>query len=263
MEARIVHDASEVYGFLKDKSRYDYTYQFSNLQKEQWNKVLCYGLYDRNEIKQLAMVSMGYGIPVLLAAGFSDKEYSTMLLKEIKQFLPRKFYTHIDNYSLEKVFSQDRISDLEEYMNMGLTDYTALDGKAADVAVRLGYDAIDSIKELMSASYPEAWLDDELVKLDENFGMFEKGRLISFAGIHAYSEEYQVAAVAHITTRPEYRGRGYAEKVTAALANSLKEKIRYIGLNVKVDNAPAISCYKKLGFTEAGRFAACEIEQEG
>ncbi len=263
MEIKVVHDTEEVFEFLKGKSRYDYTYQFSNLQKEQWNKVQCYGLYEDGELKQIAMVSMGYGIPVLLAAGFSDKEYSTMLLTEIKQFLPRKFYTHIDKSSLEKVFSQDRISDLEEYMNMGLTDYTALDGKSADMAVRLGYNNIKSIKELMSSSYPEAWLDDELIKLDENFGMYEDGRLISFAGIHAYSEQYQVAAVAHITTKPEYRGRGYAEKVTAALANSLKEKIRYIGLNVKVDNVPAIKCYKRLGFTEAGRFVACEIEQEG
>ena len=178
----------------------------------------------------------------------------------VKGFLPSKFYTHIDKATFEAVFSENRITDFEEYLNMGLCSYDTIYKNGNNGIVRLGYKDIEDIKELLSNSYPEAWLDDELVKLNENFGAYVDDKLVSFAGIHAYSEQYQVAVVAHITTLPEYRKRGYAEAVVAELLKSLMQKIQFIGLNVKANNLPAINCYKKLGFKEYGRFIACEIE---
>lgn len=260
MEVRVVHDVSIVYEFLKNKTRYNYIYQFSNLSPDPWKKVVCYGLFEGEEIKEITMINMNYHIPVVLAASFDNEKYSIELIKEIKKFLPSKFYTHIDKTTLEKVFDPNNIFELEEYMNMGLCDYDILDKKHDNKAVRLGFKDINTIKELISISYPGAWLDDDLVKLNENFGMYIDEKLISFAGIHAYSEQYQVAAIAHVTTHPDYRKRGYAEKVVEALSESLKAKVKFIGLNVKVNNLQAINCYKKLGFKEFGRFIACEIE---
>lgn len=260
MEVKIVHEISEVYEFLKDRNRYDHVYQFSNLSQNEWKNVVCYGLYDGNEIKEIAMMNINYEIPVLLAASFDNEKYNIELIKGIKEVLPTKFYTHIDKITLEAVFSQSNITDLEEYINMGLCNYELLSNDKRIEAERLGYKDIEAIRELISESYPEAWLDDELIKLNENFGIYNEGKLISFGGIHAYSEEYEVAAVAHVTTNPQYRRKGYAEKVVAALSGSLKEKIKYIGLNVKVNNFKAINCYKKLGFVEFGKFVACEIK---
>lgn len=259
MELRVIHDGSIVYEFLKNKNRYDYIYQFSNLSSKQWENVICYGLFDEGNLKEIAMLNVNYSIPVLLAASFDNTEYSIKLIRMLKQFLPSKFYTHIDRVTLERIFSEDSISELEEYMNMGLCNYELLYKMQSNKVVRIGYDNINSIKELISVSYPEAWLDD-LVKLNENFGIYVDEKLISFSSIHAYSEQYQVAAIAHVTTHPEYRKMGYAEKVVAELAKSLKKKIRFIGLNVKVDNIGAIKCYKKLGFKEFGRFVACVVE---
>lgn len=260
MEVKIVHDVGIVYEFLKNKTRYNYIYQFSNLTANQWQKLVCYGLFQGDEIKEIAMVCMNYDIPVLLATSSDNKKYSIELIKGVKRFLPVKFYTHIDKATLEAVFSQNNVYELEEYLNMGLCDYNALDKKCNSEAVRLGFKDINIIKELISKSYPEAWLDDDLVKLNENFGIFAKEKLISFAGIHAYSEQYQVAAVAHVTTLLQYRKQGHAENVVASLSKSLKEKVEFIGLNVKVNNVDAINCYKRLGFSEFGRFVACEIE---
>lgn len=268
MEVRVVHDVSIVYQFLKNKTKYDYVYQFSNLSPNQWKNVVCYGLFDGDEIKEIAMVIINYHIPVLLSVGFDDAKNNIELLKQIKRFLPPHFYAHIDKATLEEVFAQNNISELEEFMNMGLCNYDVLANKQANKqennqdieAVRLGVKELPAIKELMVASYPEAWLDDDLVKLNENFGIYIAGQLISFAGIHAYSEQYQVAAVAHVTTHPDYRKRGYADKVVKSLSNSLKGKIKFIGLNVKVNNFQAITCYKRLGFHEFGTFIACEIE---
>ena len=260
MEVRIIHENSIAYEFLKNKTRYDYIYQFSNLERNNWKNVVCFGLYDEEKLQEIAMLNINYQIPVLLGATFSDARYNVELMKRIKGMLPPKFYTHMDKITLETVFSEDNILDLEEYKNMGLCDYEQISTVKNNEAERLTFKNIDEIKELISESYPEAWLDDELVKLNENFGIYKEGKLISFAGIHAYSEEYQVAAVAHVATHPEFRRKGYAEKVVLALSNSLKEKVRYIGLNVKADNFKAINCYKKLGFQEFGNFVACEIE---
>jgi RimJ/RimL family protein N-acetyltransferase len=262
MEVRIIHEVSTVYEFLKNKTRYDYIYQFSNLEINNWRNVVCFGLYHEEKLKEIAMLNINYDIPVLLSATFSGAGYNIELIKRIKKLLPTKFYTHMDKNTLDTVFSQDNILALEEYINMGLCDYEQLSTVKNNEAGRLTFENIEEIKELISKSYPEAWLDDELVKLDENFGIYKADKLISFAGIHAYSEKYQVAAIAHVTTLAEFRRKGYGEKVVAALSNSLNNKIKYIGLNVKADNTNAINCYKKLGFKEFGSFVACEIEMD-
>ncbi len=260
MEVRIIHNPSVVYKFLENKTKYNYIYQLNDLSIKEWENVVCYGLFDNSKLKQIAILIINYEIPVLLAASFENEKYNTELIKRIRKFLPAKFYTHIDRETLESVFLQNNISELEEYMNMGLCEYNILDKKYENESVRLGFNDLNDIKELIMESYPEAWLDDNLVKLNENFGIYYNGKLISFAGIHAYSEEYQVAAIAHVTTHPDYRKRGYGEKVVSTLLKSLKNKIKFIGLNVKVNNFSAINCYKKLGFKEFGRFIACEVE---
>lgn len=260
MEVKIIHDSNEVYEFLKNKTRYNYIYQFSNLEPKEWKNVICYGLYVGSELKEIATLCTKYDIPVLLAASFENEEYNTELIKRIKKFLPPSFYTHIDKSTLEDVFNKNDISESEELMNMGLCDCNALNKECESETMRLGFNDLNQIKELLTRSYPEAWLDDELVKLNENFGITAQGKLVSFAGIHAYSEEYQVAAVAHVTTHPHYRKKGYGEKVVSSLSKDLKDKIKYIGLNVKVDNFPAINCYRKLGFKGFGSFVACVIK---
>lgn len=258
MKVKIIHHRETVYEFLKDKSRYDYLYQFYDLEERNWENVICYGLFADEELKQIAIVAINYGIPVLLASCYEDSTYNIELLTRIKSFLPREFYTHIDKETLKSVFNEEEIKDYQEYMNMGHEEasHEELKGKS----LKIGYDQIRDIKDLLSNSYPEAWLDDELVKLNRNFGIYRSGKLVSFAGIHAYSEEHQIAAIAHVTTHPDYRRRGYGEVVVNSLIKDLKGDIKYIGLNVKTDNVSAISCYKKLGFKEYGRFIGCEIE---
>ena len=260
MEIKIIHNREIVYNFLKERTRFNYVYQFNNIDKNNWGNVICYGLFENSELKDIAMLNINYGIPVLLSASFDDGNYSVELIKNIKNFLPKEFYTHIDKVTIDKAFNDCDISEYEEYINMGIDNNVSMKEITSTDVVRLGSNNLDDIKELILNSYPEAWLDDDLIKLNENFGIYNREKLISFAGIHAYSEEMQVAAVAHVTTHPDYRNRGYAENVVNELVRSLKNKISFIGLNVKNNNISAINCYKKLGFKEYGEFAACTIK---
>jgi ribosomal protein S18 acetylase RimI-like enzyme len=52
----------------------------------------------------------------------------------------------------------------------------------------------------------------------------------------------------NIATRPDYRGQGLGQAVTARLCQSLAETVDHIALNVRTDNRPAIALYEKLGF---------------
>lgn len=259
MEIKIIHDVTAVHELLKTRISYNYIYQLDALSATVWNKLICYGLFDDSALKEIAMLFMNYDIPVLLAANFENEAATLELITKIKDFLPSRFYTHMDRSVLERAFETNQLSHIEEYMNMGLCD----DGLSSETnhheAIQLGFEDLQQIKELLAISYPDAWLNDELVKYNKNFGMMADGRLVSFAGIHAYSEEYQAVAIAHITTHPDYRKKGYCEKALSALINNLKGTIKSIGLNVKVNNIAAIHCYKKLGFKEFGHFIACEV----
>ncbi|MCH7664148.1 MAG: GNAT family N-acetyltransferase, partial [Chloroflexi bacterium] len=60
--------------------------------------------------------------------------------------------------------------------------------------------------------------------------------------------EYKAAALGNISTHPDHRNQGIGTIVTAALRKKLLGTVDTIGLNVKSDNAAAITTYKKLGF---------------
>ena len=104
------------------------------------------------------------------------------------------------------------------------------------------------IQDFYKESHPENWFDSRMLETNRYFGIWEKRRLVSVAGIHVYSPQYKVAALGNISTLPTHRKQGYGTKVTAKLCQSLIDENVQIGLNVKADNTTAISCYEKLGF---------------
>ncbi len=107
---------------------------------------------------------------------------------------------------------------------------------------------IADILELYKISYPGNWFDERMLKTQKYFGIRQQNRLLSVAGIHVYSQKYNVAALGNICTHPDFRGKGWGRAATAKLCKSLLQEIEYIGLNVKADNKTAISLYEKLGF---------------
>lgn len=72
---------------------------------------------------------------------------------------------------MESVFSENKVTELENYLNMGLCNYDTIDKNGGNRIARLGYKELENIKALIANSYPEAWLNEELVKLNENFGL--------------------------------------------------------------------------------------------
>ncbi|MGN0032001.1 MAG: ribosomal protein S18-alanine N-acetyltransferase [Candidatus Gastranaerophilaceae bacterium] len=116
---------------------------------------------------------------------------------------------------------------------------------------------IDGIIKIEEASYGahhwsrESFLNEINNELARYYALFNTdGVLAGYAGCWHILEE------AHITTiaiSPDYRRRKYAEALLQQVINDCyKEKIKYITLEVRVSNEPAINLYSKYGFTSFG-----------
>ncbi len=116
---------------------------------------------------------------------------------------------------------------------------------------------IDGIIKIEEASYgahhwsKESFLNEINNELARYYALFNaEGVLAGYAGCWHILEE------AHITTiaiSPDYRRRKYSEALLQQVINDCyEEKIKYITLEVRVSNEPAINLYSKYGFTSFG-----------
>lgn len=102
------------------------------------------------------------------------------------------------------------------------------------------------------------------VSMGRFFGVRVGGRLVSTAGTHVVAPHYAIACVGNVFTHPDFRGRGYAAACTSAVVRDvLDEGCRDVVLNVRHDNAKALSIYRRLGFLEHSRYAEAFATRKG
>lgn len=114
-------------------------------------------------------------------------------------------------------------------------------------AVPMGRGDLEDLTALME-HYPGNYFEPAMFSDDLYYGIRVNGRLVSAGGIHTYSPTYRVAAVGNIVTHGAHRRQGLALRCTSALLEKLFEKVDHVALNVEEGNAPAIDCYRRLGF---------------
>lgn len=201
-------------------------------------------------------------MPTLLAIT-NDISSTKQLLSKIKHLLPNRFYAHLSSGLQEVLLEKYQLSTHGEHYKMALRNKSKLRNfekiykeetrsinlfKIKSDVILLTEKDIADILELYKISYPGNWFDERMLKTQKYFGIRQQNRLLSVAGIHVYSQKYNVAALGNICTHPDFRGKGWGRAATAKLCKSLLQEIEYIGLNVKADNKTAISLYEKLGF---------------
>ncbi len=78
----------------------------------------------------------------------------------------------------------------------------------------------------------------------------EKGELVGYCGCWQILEE---AHITNVAVSPKYRRRHIGEALlTAIIKSCYKEMIKYITLEVRVSNEPAIKLYEKYSFKSLG-----------
>lgn len=116
---------------------------------------------------------------------------------------------------------------------------------------------VENVLKIEEQAYGEHhWSKDSFYgELSNNLAHYysafnEKGELIGYAG------SWQIIDEAHITTiavKPELKRKKIGEILLCKLIdNCYKNEIKYITLEVRVSNIPAISLYEKYGFKSLG-----------
>jgi GNAT superfamily N-acetyltransferase len=252
-------DKSEIEAFLRANPEL-HVYSLGDLDDFFWPQTTWYGWRDKGALQDLILIYAGTALPTVVAITEQPDRLGKHL-PEIIPLLPPRFYAHLSP-GLENVLAKTHGLDSQgPHYKMALRDTSRLAQIDASAAVRLGPPDLDDLLRLYEQSYPDNWFDPRMLQTSQYFGLRVEGQLVSAAGIHVYSPHYRVAAVGNIVTHPAHRSKGYAGLVTARLCQSLLEKADHIGLNVKTDNAAALSCYRHLGFQIVAPYGEFTVER--
>ncbi|HSO27989.1 MAG TPA: GNAT family N-acetyltransferase, partial [Anaerolineales bacterium] len=193
------------------------------------------------------MMYSGERPPVLLALAQPTDRLADLLTKLVP-LLPPCFYAHL-SAGLEHVFTA-----FYQAENHGLHHKMVL-ARPACLEVSNDYPVeqltcadLDETLEFYNAAYPGHWFTARMLETGFYYGVRQGGRLVCVAGVHVFSPTFRAAALGNIAVLPEFRGRGLATAATAHLCHALLPVVDAVGLNVKADNAPAVACYRRLGF---------------
>jgi ribosomal protein S18 acetylase RimI-like enzyme len=234
-------------------------YSLGDLDDFFWPDTEWIALRSDRKIISIVLVYNDTGGPVLLALNHKKSLSELKDLPSLAEQLPAEMNGHLtDDFRI--LLSRDYIiTSPKSHYKMGLTDHSFLHKTDTSDVIRLSKDDLDEILSLFQYSYPENWFNKRMLETRHYYGIRADRKLVSVAGVHVYSEKYGVAALGNITTHPDFRRKGFAEKVTAHLCRQLRDKVFHIGLNVHVDNTGAIRCYRNLGFEIIGNYVECRL----
>jgi RimJ/RimL family protein N-acetyltransferase len=214
-----------------------------------------YALEQEGDIKAMVLLYTGLSLASVLALAAPNYVPLQQLLKGLIDELPDHFYAHLTPGAEAVLLKSYQLDSHGEHLKMGLETRNAHWETTSPEVVNLGVDDVAALLNLYRKGYPGNWFDQRMLETGKYFGVRRDNQLVAAAGIHVFSARYRVAALGNIVTDPECRGQGLATMVTARLCQELSRDTDHIGLNVKSDNLPAISCYRRLGFHEVGRYS--------
>ncbi len=237
-------------------------YALGDLDDFFWPHTDWYGLVDSGGLQALWMRYRAFSPPILL--GLSTEAAlpaSRILLKKSREVLQAPLYAHISPGLVDCLQHSFSIVSHGDHLKMALRSPRKVQSVATTGVSPAGEHDLAELERLYRTAYPGNAFDPRMIRTGTYFCLREKGRICSAAGVHVYSEIYGVAAIGNVVTHPEFRGRGFATRVTAATVQSLLQKVSHIGLNVKADNLPAIGCYRKLGFEGHCKYVEVSLGQ--
>ena len=246
MNIRRVQDRGRLAAFFR-RDIYLHLYSLGDLDDFFWPYTTWYGLFEGDQLQAVVLLYRGGELPTLLALGNRSLQL-TILLRGISEELPERCYAHLSP-GLEDCFSGNwRIQGEGRHHKMALRNHQPVLEEPVHGVERLTIADQDEVVRFYRQSYPGNWFDSRMLHTGQYFGIRTKGKLVSTAGVHVYSPPYGAAALGNIATHPHFRGRGLGRRVTARCCQSLRAEVDHIGLNVKADNRPALSLYRRLGF---------------
>lgn len=194
----------------------------------------------------VVMLFEGLSVPALLSYGAPDAV--AVALRKCGEELPAECYAKVPLEHREALAERFRIVESETFWTMGLEPGDFQRESTAEGIRQLDSEDLAAMLALYDA-YPGHFFEPGQLEHGLYFGRFCAGELVTIAGTHVFSSRERVAVLGNLVTAREHRGRGHARVCTSRLIEVLGERgCRTVALQVAERNAPAISCYRRLGF---------------
>ena len=252
--ARLVTDPDELEAFYSDR-RAAHVYALVDLEEPFWEGSSWFRRDDA--VAGVVALPNGEGLAVY-SVSTKDPEGSAELVCELAPDLPTGLLitgpSHVET-ALEQVRPIVRMGPHVRYE---LTDPSAVPEPRADL-VTLGPDDEAEVQALYDSDPGAAFFLPHMLADRSFVGVRVDGVLVAAAGTHVLSERQRVAAIGAVYTRPDHRGRGHGEAVTAGVVHQLAGRIDVVALNVHADNAAARTIYERIGFSPILDYAEAEL----
>lgn len=207
---------------------------------------------DNGELASLALLYTGLSLPLVFMVG-GEPDFQKFLT-HLQAHLPSRFHFHVLEPHIGKVEEVFHCSDPKRMQRMGLEKSEFKPLAEIRGVERLGHRDTAAIMALYG-HYPDNFFAPSQLETGLYFGVRDdNGDLLSIAGVHVVSEEYDVAVIGNLITHPNARGKGLATQCTGKLLNELYKRVSLVALNVQDDNQPAIKMYSNFGFTQNNTF---------
>lgn len=211
----------------------------------QWPVILAEGLA---QIEEALLIYTGGQVPTVMAFGLTAR--FEPFLEDVAEILPVKFYCHYQKNMRPFLKRGRHETSLGAHLKMKLVSTGRIESLdiSDDRVIRLNETHQDELQRLYDASYPGHYFAARMLQTGKYFGFIENDKIVSVAGVHVSSDEYNIAVLGNIVAADDYRGKGFARLVTGRLVSKLLAEEKLICLNVKADNHRAVRLYESLGF---------------
>jgi GNAT superfamily N-acetyltransferase len=255
MDIRKCRNKEELFNFFSGNPGL-YLYLIGDLDDFFWPDTTWYAVYNNEKIISAALFYNG-PFPTLILFYDREREIAEWLLKSIRPELPGSFNVHLGTGLIDQFGKSNIIRDYGRNYRMVLEE---LKPSRPDKNIRrLGVSDLIPAEDLYRISYPFNWFDRRMLETGRYFGYFSDGVLAGISGIHVFSSQYRIAALGNIAVHPSYRGRKIATLLTSTLCRDLQNDTDIIGLNVSIDNTPALKCYQNCGFKILSTYDECLV----
>ncbi len=248
MKVREISDKDTLHKYLI-KDRVTAAYHLGDLDEQYFPFCRWWGAgNDDDELDAVILLYSGLRMPAVLALGNADGVDDILGNAAVKAELPGRFYAHVMNSHLAALNERYHVDDMTSMVRMGLyaEDYTRPERELNGVET-VGHGDTAELMNLYRY-YPDNFFEPYQLESGYYYGLREAGHLVSVAGIHVFSEQYDIAAIGNIVTHPDHRSKGYSSRCTSRLLRAILERVSTVALNVDKRNEAARTVYKRLGF---------------
>ena len=202
-------DQEELLAYLM-KDRLASAYLLGNLDPLYDQFCRWYGVRGADgELHAVALWYTGLSIPVVfIEAGELDAARRKEFMEACEAVFPSRFLFHVIEENMSMAREVFDVSSYQKLHRLGLKrENLKRSTSSQDSVVRLGHRDTAQIMSLYS-HYPDHLFEPYQLESGLYFGVRgEEGELLSIAGVHVISPQYDVAVIGNLITHPDARDR--------------------------------------------------------